>query len=413
MNPTEVGDSWVAALPRYHTAATPTPPSPGDVWDESLFSTSHTKLLQPRGGSGGSSTTTTTAGVPAQARDGVTYARTAPSQRRTSLEVKGSVPESKPRPRRSWFAEWLRPRDELRRTLRRTSTSAVPDAARAPPRWDAPPVRTYTGRPIATAVPAASADDSGTTAFGAGDDDVSTPTVMYTSPDPAQAPVDAWEAPAGQVAASAACSVPNTGTEACGHGASTAPTSYDTNAALEPPHALCAHPYPDTDPSWWDPKYAEHVPIVRAAFGAVPAHASPHLPRTPRHWSLPAGGAEAARTAHALAPPIGGVAGHAAPPFLPRLLGVPEADTSAVSVAESAASAPLPRTRSALPASGAFKWRAPGALSMRRGSGPLPPIRPPPQSGLPPVPGARLAPQRVRSVQHSAASVHERYGFAV
>lgn len=125
------------------------------------------------------------------------------------------------------------------------------------------------------------------------------------------------------------------------------------------------------------------VPVAPAPLPPTPRFpsVSPHI--ATRHWSMPP------------APPPIGAQHDIAPPFLPaHVLSLPEEAGDRTS-----ASAPLPMPR---PTSlhGAYRWRAPGSISMRRTSAPLPPIQPPPQTELPPIPDASV----VESVPPSVLS---------
>lgn len=101
MNPLDGGESWVAALPRFHTAATPAPPTPGSVWDESLFTASYPKVVRP-----GSERE--------EVLDGEVFAqeRSLPGGHHASTDTRRSQLPIPPRTRRSWFLNLFRARDE-------------------------------------------------------------------------------------------------------------------------------------------------------------------------------------------------------------------------------------------------------------------------------------------------------------
>ena len=163
------------------------------------------------------------------------------------------------------------------------------------------------------------------------------------------------------------------------------------------------------------PTYLSHDTSSPSERAAPRAYAPPEIPvrrtdasvRAQRHWSMPTSLAGAlfppADTSPQLAPPIGAVAGRAASPFLPARFLAP------ASGAPRAVSTPV-RPAPQRSASGAFKWRAPGSFTARRRSQPLPPLRPPPESGLPPIPDV---PDTSGSLPMSERSGNEAFGFAV
>lgn len=490
MDPTDVGESWVAALSRYHTAATPLPPSPSKGWDESAFVTSRPKLVAQRTHAPSSATR-------AQAPPA------APATRRSSQQYERARDDARtpPRERTSWLAGLFKPHEgsTARRLSKRLSmplVGAPPSrtAARTTSGGNAHTASTQRVRPTIVLTQSADARASwGPDAETNDDADASTHTVIDTQAAPAQdstmhssaydrsadARLEAYPPPAHADGAWAAdpgavAPVPPSASQPVGWDTAEASAawnaaqpSYPTaeasaawNAAQPsyPPVAASsseatglapALSYPTTVASaGWNaaqPSYptAEassseatglapalsylHVPVVPwptylshdtsspSERAAPRAYAPPEIPvrrtdasvRAQRHWSMPTSLAGAlfpsADTSPQLAPPIGAVAGRAASPFLPARFLAP---ASGAPRAVSTPVHPAPQRS----ASGAFKWRAPGSFTARRRSQPLPPLRPPPESGLPPIPDVL---DTSGSLPMSERSGNEAFGFAV
>ncbi|KAI3626581.1 hypothetical protein CBS9595_001942 [Malassezia furfur] len=440
MDPTEVGESWVAALSRYHTAATPLPPSPGKGWDESAFVTSRPKLVAPR-----------TQGPPSATRAQSPPA--APAARRTSQQYERARDGSHtpPRERSSWLAGLFKPHEHstARRLSKRLSMPLVGappsrSATRATSSGTTRTASTQRVRPTIVLTQSADAPSSwGADAETNDDADASTHTVIDTQAAPAPDPavqhsaynkysVDTWldaqhsSAPAGdgftEVAAAAAAEPPSAFAPADWHTAE-APTAWNTAQPSYPPLAASSSEATGLAPALsylhipvvpW-PTYLSHDTSSHRERAAPYVYAPPEMPvrraeasvRAQRHWSMPTSLAGAlfppADTSPQLAPAIGAVAGRAASPFLPaRLLAPAPSAPRAVSTPVH----PAPQRS----ASGAFKWRTPGSLTARRRSQPLPPLRPPPESELPPIPDV---PDTLGSLPASARSGNEAFGFAV
>ncbi|WFC98766.1 hypothetical protein MYAM1_001498 [Malassezia yamatoensis] len=126
MRSSEGVDSWVTALPRFHTAATPLPPSPGKTWDESLFVTSRPKLsvedaLPARTNFPHASNST---GHPETSQRLESLGKA----RRISLSGKKA---DQPSRRSSWLGRWLESRDDTT-THRRSGRFSIPSVFLAP-----------------------------------------------------------------------------------------------------------------------------------------------------------------------------------------------------------------------------------------------------------------------------------------
>ncbi|KAI3628246.1 hypothetical protein CBS14141_002247 [Malassezia furfur] len=183
MDPTDVGESWVAALSRYHTAATPLPPSPGKGWDESAFVTSRPKLVAQR----------------TQAPSSATRAQAppaAPAARRPSQQYERARDDARtpPRERTSWLAGLFKPHEgsTARRLSKRLSMPLVGappsrSAARMTSGGTARTASTQRVRPTIVLTQSADARTSwGADAETNDDADASTHTVIDTQAAPAQ-----------------------------------------------------------------------------------------------------------------------------------------------------------------------------------------------------------------------------------
>ena len=456
MDPTDVGESWVAALSRYHTAATPLPPSPGKGWDESAFVTSRPKLVAQR----------------TQAPSSATRAQAppaAPAARRSSQQYERARDDARtpPRERTSWLAGLFKPHEgsTARRLSKRLSMPLVGappsrSAARMTSAGTARTASTQRVRPTIVLTQSADARTSwGADAETNDDADASTHTVIDTQAAPAQdstvhssayaehsadARLEAYPPPAhadGAWAADpgAAAPVPPSASQPVGWDTAEASGAWNVAQPTYPTAEAsaawnAAQPsYPTAEASsseatglapalsylhvpvvpW--PTYLSHDTSSPSERAAPRAYAPPEIPvrrtdasvRAQRHWSMPTSLAGAlfppADTSPQLAPPIGAVAGRAASPFLPARFLAP------ASGAPRAVSTPV-RPAPQRSASGAFKWRAPGSFTARRRSQPLPPLRPPPESGLPPIPDV---PDTSGSLPMSERSGNEAFGFAV
>ncbi|WFC93424.1 hypothetical protein MBRA1_000044 [Malassezia brasiliensis] len=439
-DPTDVGESWVAALSRYHTATTPLPPSPGKGWDESAFVTSRPKLVAPRTQAHLSATRAQRPPAPPAAqRASQQYERARDSSRTPSRE------------RTSWLAGLFRPHEgsTVRRLSKRLSLPLVGapparTAARATSSGTGRTASTQRLRPMVVLSPSADHPSSwGPDAETNDDADVSTHTVIDTQDVPAHEPamhhgaqnehnadtgLDAHRPPAHagggltEVTAPAAWEPPRAFAPA-DQPASKAPAAWDAEQPSYPPPAASSTETTGLAPALsylhipvvpW-PTYLSHDTSSHRERAAPHAYAPPEMPvrrtdasvRAQRHWSMPTSRSDAlfrpADTLPQLAPAIGAVAGRAASPFLPaRLLapapGAPRAVSTPVH--------PAPQRS----ASGAFKWRAPGSITARRRSQPLPPLRPPPECELPPIPDV---PDTSGPLPVSARSGNEAFGFAL